>query len=111
LREDLTRPEISPNNRAVCKDTICKKEKAKLLKGDIRFGTWVEVGDYPGSWSWKHWYVLFCVFCGSAIREVVADDGGRGCVSGAQIKGLRESLGTGGGEYDWDLLDGYDELK
>ncbi|KAK0633096.1 poly polymerase and DNA-ligase Zn-finger region-domain-containing protein [Immersiella caudata] len=88
-RSGLTRPEISPNNRAICKDTVCKKEKSKLLKGDIRFGSWVEVSDYPGSWAWKHW----------------------GCVSGAQILNLRQSLAAGGEDYNWDLLDGYDELN
>jgi len=36
----------------------------------------------------------------------------RGCVSGAQVQGMRESTSAGGedGEYDWDLIDGYDEL-
>lgn len=47
-------PEISANNRAGCKDSVCKKEAVKITKGEIRFGTWVEIND-RGSWSWKHW--------------------------------------------------------
>ena len=35
----------------------------------------------------------------------------RGCVSGAQIQGLRDIAGEGGDEYDFDRIDGYDELK
>lgn len=46
--------EISPNNRAGCKDTVCKEEKVKILKGEIRFGSWVEINEH-GSWAWKHW--------------------------------------------------------
>ncbi|KAG6016357.1 hypothetical protein E4U54_001663 [Claviceps lovelessii] len=46
--------EISPNNRAGCKDSICNKEKIKITKGEIRFGTWVEIQEH-GSWAWKHW--------------------------------------------------------
>ncbi len=46
--------EISPNNRAKCKDSVCQKEAIKILKGEIRFGTWVEIEE-RGSWAWKHW--------------------------------------------------------
>lgn len=48
---------MSPNNRAGCKDSVCKKENVKILKGEIRFGTWVEINE-RGSWAWKHWYVV-----------------------------------------------------
>ena len=34
----------------------------------------------------------------------------RGCVSGKQIEGLREGLDNDDGTYDFDRLDGYDEL-
>lgn len=46
--------EVSPNNRAGCKDTVCKKTAEKILKGTLRFGSWITVQDH-GSWSWKHW--------------------------------------------------------
>ncbi|KAG6301636.1 hypothetical protein E4U09_004937 [Claviceps aff. purpurea] len=61
------RVELSGNNRAGCKDSICSKEKIKITKGELRFGTWVEIQDH-GSWSWKHW----------------------GCVSGSQLQNLQE---------------------
>ncbi|QPG96302.1 hypothetical protein C2857_003798 [Epichloe festucae Fl1] len=81
------RVEISPNNRATCKDTVCKKEQVKITKGEIRFGSWVEVQEH-GSWSWKHW----------------------GCVSGSQLQNLRDECDKGDGEWDFDTIDGYDEL-
>lgn len=82
------RIEISPNNRAGCNDTVCKKEAVKILKNEIRFGTWVEIQD-RGSWKWKHW----------------------GCVSGSQIAGLQESCGGDPDNYDFDAIDGFDELN
>ena len=53
LTDSLT--EISPNNRAICRDTVCKKASEKIVKGTIRFGTWTEINEH-GSWHWKHWY-------------------------------------------------------
>lgn len=82
------RIEISPNNRAGCNDTVCKKEGVKIFKNEIRFGTWVEIQD-RGSWKWKHW----------------------GCVSGSQIAGLQESCGGDPDNYDFDAIDGFDELN
>ncbi|PHH88273.1 hypothetical protein CDD83_7757 [Cordyceps sp. RAO-2017] len=82
------RVEVSPNNRAVCKDTVCKKEQVKILKGEIRFGSWVEIHEH-GSWSWKHW----------------------GCVSGSQLVNLQEACSQGDETYDFDAIDGYDELN
>ncbi|KAH6604196.1 hypothetical protein Trco_007642 [Trichoderma cornu-damae] len=81
------RVEISPNNRAGCQDTVCKKDGVKIFRGEIRFGSWVEIKEH-GSWRWKHW----------------------GCVSGAQIAGLQELCGGDAGNYDYDAIDGYDEL-
>lgn len=49
-------PEVSPNNRAGCKDAICKKDATKITKGEIRFGAWVKFQEH-GSWHWRHWYV------------------------------------------------------
>ena len=35
---------------------------------------------------------------------------GRGCVSGSQLLNLREECEKGD-DYDFDMIDGYDELK
>ncbi|KJZ74838.1 hypothetical protein HIM_05747 [Hirsutella minnesotensis 3608] len=81
------RIELSPNARAGCKDTVCKANATKIAKGEIRFGTWVEIQDH-GSWGWKHW----------------------GCVSGAQLLNIKEACDQGEGNFDFDLIDGFDEL-
>jgi serine/threonine-protein kinase ATR len=48
--------EVSPNNRAGCQDSVCKGEGRKIMKGELRFGTWVEMRAFDsGSWHWKHW--------------------------------------------------------
>ncbi|KAM3526605.1 hypothetical protein MY4038_006738 [Beauveria bassiana] len=64
--------ELSGNNRAGCKDGVCKKAAIKITKGELRFGTWVEI-DTHGSWSWKHWQ-------NSEVQEKV-----RRCVKQAHI--------------------------
>ncbi|KAF4947550.1 hypothetical protein FGADI_10333 [Fusarium gaditjirri] len=79
--------ELSPNNRATCKDTECKKNGDKVTKGTLRFGSYVIIKEH-GSWSWKHW----------------------GCVSGQQLENVRELCQQGDGSFDCDLIDGYDEL-
>lgn len=35
----------------------------------------------------------------------------RGCVSGAQIQNMRDKISMGDGEYRWDAIDGYDDLR
>lgn len=36
----------------------------------------------------------------------------RGCVSGQQIENMREMLDKdGSGDYQWDMLDGWEELE
>lgn len=35
----------------------------------------------------------------------------RGCVSGAQIKNMRDKSSMGGDDYRFDAIDGYDELE
>jgi hypothetical protein len=50
--------EVSPNRRAGCVDTKCKKEGRKIDKDEVRFGTWVEVQGasfQSQSWKYKHW--------------------------------------------------------
>ncbi|KAG7412697.1 hypothetical protein ACKAV7_009297 [Fusarium commune] len=79
--------ELSPNNRATCKDTECKKNGEKVTKGTLRFGSYVVINEH-GGWTWKHW----------------------GCVSGQQLENVRELCQQGDGSFDCDLIDGYDEL-
>ncbi|KAG5745724.1 hypothetical protein H9Q70_011577 [Fusarium xylarioides] len=81
------RIELSPNNRATCKGTECKKNGDKVTKGTLRFGTYVVIQEH-GGWTWKHW----------------------GCVSGQQLENVRELCQQGDGSFDCDLIDGYDEL-
>ncbi|ORY67259.1 uncharacterized protein BCR38DRAFT_472708 [Pseudomassariella vexata] len=84
------RIEISPNNRAACQDAVCKKEGKKLTKGEIRFGVYVTLpggSDGHSSFKWRHW----------------------GCVSGKSIANLQSNIKRGDG-YEWDRIDGYDEL-
>ncbi|RMZ77911.1 hypothetical protein DV738_g4121, partial [Chaetothyriales sp. CBS 135597] len=82
--------ELSPNKRAGCQNKACKDEGIKIEKGELRFGNWVEIANYPGSWKWKHW----------------------GCVTPLQITNLQNMLGSI--DYDdddaLDALDGWDEL-
>ncbi|PHH59165.1 hypothetical protein CDD82_2535 [Ophiocordyceps australis] len=82
------RVEKSKNSRAGCKDNVCKSNQVKILKDELRFGTWVDIQG-NGSWSWKHW----------------------GCVSGAQLVSVQEVCDKGDGEYDFDIIEGYDELS
>ncbi|CEJ86656.1 hypothetical protein VHEMI04167 [[Torrubiella] hemipterigena] len=82
------RVEVSPNKRAGCKDSVCKKEAVKIQKGEIRFGTWVEIEE-RGSWHWRHW----------------------GCTSGAIMTRLRDMCEEGGGFDPESAIDGYDEIE
>ncbi|KAK6087840.1 non-ribosomal peptide synthetase protein [Seiridium cupressi] len=79
--------QISPNNRAGCKDTVCKKEAKKITKGEIRFGTWVTIMEHA-SWQWRHW----------------------GCVSGESIKHLQDAIERNG-SYDYEMIDGWEDLE
>ncbi|PTB61530.1 zf-PARP-domain-containing protein, partial [Trichoderma citrinoviride] len=80
--------EVSPNKRAGCTDAVCKKEGLKIQKGDLRFGSWTIINEH-GSWRWKHW----------------------GCVSGSQLVNLQEACGNDPDNYDFDAIDGFDELQ
>jgi len=71
-------------------DGVCKANGVKIKKGELRFGSWLEIpGVGHGSWKWKHW----------------------GCVSGAQIQHMRDKISAGDDKYRWDAIDGYDELE
>jgi len=76
------RIEISPNNRAGCKNTECQKNNDKILKGTLRFATLVEIQERQ-SWAYKHW----------------------GCVTPQQISNVNRDI-----DGKLDYLDGYDEL-
>ena len=52
--------EEASTGRAGCKNTECAKEKVKILKGELRFGTWIE-GEQFQSWAWKHWCVVVSI--------------------------------------------------
>ena len=81
--------EVSPNRRAGCKVTACKDEDIKIQKGEIRMGVWVTYEE-RGSWAWRHW----------------------GCVSGQQIENMQRKIGKDkNGEYNWDALDGWEDLE
>ncbi|CAP67595.1 uncharacterized protein PODANS_1_14880 [Podospora anserina S mat+] len=83
------RVERATTGRAGCKDPVCKKENIKIEKGQLRFGVWVTIMEH-GSWAWRHW----------------------GCVSGETISNLQEYLSKDkNGEYNWDMLDGWEELE
>ncbi|KAL7812367.1 hypothetical protein V8C44DRAFT_69480 [Trichoderma aethiopicum] len=82
------RIEISPNRRAGCTDTVCKQGEVKIQKGELRFGSWTIIKEH-GSWRWKHW----------------------GCVSGSQLVNLQEACGGDPDNYDFDAIDGFDELQ
>ncbi|CAD6502041.1 BgTH12-02284 [Blumeria graminis f. sp. triticale] len=80
------RVEVASSGRAGCQSTDCKKAGTKIAKDELRMGTWVDIPDRGGSWRWRHW----------------------GCVTGKVLLNIREALDpTGSGNYEWDLLDGY----
>ncbi|ODH44845.1 hypothetical protein ACO22_00675 [Paracoccidioides brasiliensis] len=79
------RIEEASTGRAGCKNKECQDKKEKILKGELRLGTWVDTDNFQ-SWSWKHW----------------------GCVTPKQIANMQEVVGD---EKDYTLLDGYDEIS
>lgn len=52
------RVEYAKTGQAVCQGPPCKKESVKIGKGELRFGTWVDIGGKFASWKWRH---LGCV--------------------------------------------------
>ena len=46
--------EISPNNRATCQATHCKKEGTRVDKTTLRQGTLVTIQEHTG-WKYRHW--------------------------------------------------------
>ncbi|PGG98932.1 alkaline phosphatase D [Blastomyces parvus] len=79
------RIEEASTSRAGCKNKECQEKKEKILKGELRLGTWVDTENFQ-SWAWKHW----------------------GCVTPRQIASIQEIVGD---ERDCTLIDGYDEIS
>ncbi|GKZ29918.1 hypothetical protein AbraIFM66950_006979 [Aspergillus brasiliensis] len=80
------RLEQASTGRAGCKNKECKDQGIKILKGELRHGSWVDTERFQ-SWFWRHW----------------------GCVTPKIIANMIETVGEEG-ERDWSALDGYDEL-
>ena len=77
--------EYAKSARAACQGPPCKKAGVKIGKGEMRFGTWVEIPGQPrGSFKWRHF----------------------GCVTDKVIKNMQT-------EYKKveDELDGFDEMS
>ncbi|KAK2742368.1 hypothetical protein FQN55_007902 [Onygenales sp. PD_40] len=79
------RIEEASTGRAGCKNKECNENKVKILKGELRLGSWVESEQFQ-SWAWKHW----------------------GCVTPKQVVNIQEIVGD---EKDYSLFDGYDEIS
>jgi hypothetical protein len=50
--------EPAPDRRAGCMEKFCKDQKLKFDKGEIRYGTWVEIAGptfESAAWRFKHW--------------------------------------------------------
>ncbi|KAL7423681.1 hypothetical protein Q5752_001263 [Cryptotrichosporon argae] len=74
------RVEVSPSNRASCNGAKpCKGNK--IMKGELRFGTWVEIAG-NGSFKWRHW----------------------GCVTPRQLENIQQNF------PEAEELDGYEDL-
>ncbi|KAL2222518.1 poly polymerase and DNA-ligase Zn-finger region-domain-containing protein [Thermoascus aurantiacus ATCC 26904] len=82
------RLEEASTSRAGCQNKECKDEKIKIMKGELRLGTWVDNERFQ-SFFWRHW----------------------GCVTPKIIANLKETLTGSSGEIDYTLLDGYEELS
>lgn len=48
------RLELASTGRAGCKNKECQEKKEKILKGELRLGTFVDTEQFQ-SWAWKHW--------------------------------------------------------
>ncbi|KAI1911116.1 hypothetical protein LOZ12_004524 [Ophidiomyces ophidiicola] len=79
------RVEEASTGRAGCKNKECQDKKEKILKGELRLGSWVDTERFQ-SWSWKHW----------------------GCVTPRQVSTLQEIVGE---DKNFSDLDGFDEIS
>ncbi|KKK18802.1 hypothetical protein AOCH_002889 [Aspergillus ochraceoroseus] len=71
--------------RAGCQNKECKDNKVKILKGELRLGTWVDTERFQ-SFFWRHW----------------------GCVTPKIIANFGELVGD---DKDLSTIDGFDELS
>ncbi|KAF8248400.1 zf-PARP-domain-containing protein, partial [Wilcoxina mikolae CBS 423.85] len=81
------RVENAKSGRAKCKATTC--DHAVIKKDELRQGTWVEIGGNPGGFTWKHW----------------------GCVTAKVLGNMINSIKKPDGELDFNMCDGFSELK
>lgn len=49
--------ELSSTSRAGCKNKECLDNGVKIQKGELRFGTQIEIQEHQ-TWHWRHWYEL-----------------------------------------------------
>ncbi|BDD62531.1 hypothetical protein MAP00_007499 [Monascus purpureus] len=85
------RLEEASTGRAGCQNKECKDQKIKILKGELRLGSWVDTERFQ-SFFWRHW----------------------GCVTPKIIASLNETIEESSGseeDKDYTVLDGYDELS
>ena len=47
-------PEVSKGARAGCRNKECLENGVKIQKGELRFGTQVEIQEHQ-TWHWRHW--------------------------------------------------------
>ena len=107
--------EIAANGRAGCQNKECKDAKVKILKGELRFGTWVEftMGEREvQSWKWRHWYVpsytYFASLLSTAVRILTAS---RSCITPTVIQNVQNALGgIEAIEGNPEVIDGYEEM-
>ncbi|KAI9876226.1 MAG: hypothetical protein M1830_006977 [Pleopsidium flavum] len=74
--------ELSSTNRAGCKNKECLDNGIKIQKGELRFGTQIEIQEHQ-TWHWRHW----------------------GCVTPKQLANLNDTIGG-----NFNFLDGFDEI-
>ncbi|KAH8424124.1 uncharacterized protein LDX57_001878 [Aspergillus melleus] len=67
------RLEEASTGRAGCQNKECKEAKAKILKGELRLGTWVDTERFQ-SFFWRHWGCVTPKIV-SHMQETIADEG------------------------------------
>ncbi|KAJ5211951.1 zf-PARP-domain-containing protein [Penicillium cinerascens] len=81
--------EQAPSNRSSCTNKECKDAKVKILKGELRLGSWIEGERFQG-YTWRHW--------GCTTPKVIENI----------VTAWKDILPSE--EPDYTMLDGYDEL-
>lgn len=97
------RVEYASTGRAKCVGPICSKlaPKANIAKGEMRFGTWVEIstGQFESKgFKWRHYGIPCCV----SVTTNLID---QGCITDKILKNIQKEFKS----ID-DELDGFEEL-